>query len=235
MNIWKKFTTFFKDPAQKKERDILINVLTRTSGRPVGFEKCFSSIDDQTYSSIRHIVSYDTPEDLSYLKGKKLDLIRVKKKTYKGRLTRKGHKLNFEPYNLYCNRLLRKVNHGWVLFLDDDDMLAKETVLKDLTKVIENVDKDTLLIFQTEYPDGRKLPDDDAFKVEKIEYMNIDTACFAFHSKYKKAVKWDAWRGADFRYIRDLAKEIPNQVWIKDSFTKKNNFGDQGRRNDLKI
>lgn len=233
MRIWKRITAAFKKGPEERGNVILINILTRTSGRPIGFNKCHSSVLEQSYPKVRHMVSYDTKEDLSYLRGKEIDLVKVKRKKYKGILTRKGHRLNFEPYNLYCNRLLEKVKGGWIVFLDDDDMLANDMVIEELVSEIKNVSEDNLLIFKTEYPDGRQLPDENAFEAEKIEYMNIDTACFAFNSKYAARAKWDAWRGADFRYIRDLANTIPQKKWIPKVITLKNNFGDQGNRNDL--
>lgn len=233
MKIWHKIKRFFNLTSKEKNREVLINILTRTSGRPVGFNKCHSSIINQTYKKIRHIVSFDTKNDLGYLQSAKIDIVRVTKKKYKGRLARKGHKLNFEPYNLYCNWLLREVKKGWVVFLDDDDMLAGNEIIAKIAEQIKKMDEDTLLIWRTRYPDGRSLPSDNSFKTKEIKYMDIDTACFAFHSKYKKGAKWDAWRGADFRYLRDLARVIPKQKWIPEIVTLKNNFGDQGKRNDL--
>ena len=46
----------------------LINILTRTSNRPIGFKNCELSIKNQTYKNIKHIVSYDNDNDLTYLK-----------------------------------------------------------------------------------------------------------------------------------------------------------------------
>ncbi len=233
MRILNKIKRFFNTTSNEKNGKVFINILTRTSGRPVGFSKCHSSILNQTYKNTRHIVSYDTKEDLDYLQSLKVDIIKVKRRKYAGRLARKGHKLNFEPYNLYCNRLLREVREGWVLFLDDDDMLAGDEVIAKIAEEIKQVEEDTLLIWRTRYPDGRKLPGDNAFKTKEIKYMDIDTACFTFHSKYRKSAKWDAWRGSDYRYIRDLSQAIPKQKWISEIITLKNNFGDQGNRNDL--
>ena len=37
--------------------DVLVNILTRTSGRPIGFNNCRHSVRNQKYKRIRHIVS----------------------------------------------------------------------------------------------------------------------------------------------------------------------------------
>ncbi len=212
---------------------ILINILTRTSGRPKGFKKCRESIEGQTFQNIRHIVSYDNSEDLTYLSEYDLEKVSVKKKTFSARYAKKGRKEDFKPYNLYCNELLKTVKEGWIVFLDDDDMLLNKTVLEELVEKIKEVNQDTLLIWQTRYPDGRLLPDAKIFQQKKIQFQQIDTACFAIHSRYRKAVKWSAWRGADFKYVEKISTVIPNQKWIQKPFTQKNNFGDQGRRNDV--
>lgn len=225
----------------KKERKInnaalpVINILTRTSGRPLGFKRCYESIFTQTYRNIRHIVSYDSPEDLSYLNDYPIEKKRVRKagRLRKWLLHRQKSYVKYEPYNLYCNTLLREVKDGWIIFLDDDDMLLNEKVIELAVEKIKSQDEHTLLVWQTIYPDGKVIPEDSFFNHQKVIYKHIDTACFTFHSKYKNVVKWDAWQGADFRFVRNLAEIIPKQKWIKRPLTKKNNFGDFGRRNDL--
>ena len=183
---------------------ILINILTRTSGRPVGFGKCRKSIFNQTYKNIRHIVCYDEKQDLDYLDSYEIEKFKVKRKLKDNLFGLRKNKPGFKPYNLYCNKLLNKVNKGWILFLDDDDMLLHDGVLEELVNTIKNVTSDTLIIWQTRYPDGRLLPENEIFKKQEIKYENIDTACFSFHSDFRKAAKWDAYRGADFRFLKKL-------------------------------
>jgi len=63
---------------KKSNQPILINILTRTSGRPNGFNKCRKSIENQTYIQIKHLVSYDDNNDLHYLKKYDCEKIKVK-------------------------------------------------------------------------------------------------------------------------------------------------------------
>ncbi len=215
----------------KKEKDfVVINILTRTSGRPKGFGKCHESIRRQNSKTYKHIVSYDNLADLDYLKKYEVKKVPIEKELI-------GLPMNeddrFEPYNLYCNNLLNEVEEGWIMFLDDDDMLADEEVLKKLQKEIRQNDEDTLFIWQTKFPDGSLLPPDETFNKKEIKLQHIDTACFMFHFKYKNVAKWDGFWAADFRFIKKLSQAIPNQRWIRQRLTLKNNFGDQGRKNDL--
>ncbi len=230
-----KFPKSGKGKPVKNSSLPVINILTRTSGRPLGFRKCHESVVKQTYQNIRHIVSYDNPEDLDYLEKYDVEKKRVRKA---GRLRKrllpreKGH-AKFEPYNLYCNSLLKEVKDGWIIFLDDDDMLLNENVIQLIVDIINSQDEKTLILWQTLYPDGKVIPETTLVIRSEILYKHIDTACFTFNSKYKKVVKWDAWQGADFRFIKELAELIPKQKWTCQPLTRKNNFGDFGRRNDL--
>ena len=210
----------------------LINILTRTSNRPKGFAKCRNSIESQTYLSLNHLVSYDRKKDLKYLNKYDCLYIKVRPPIFKNRLARKKPE-DYKPYNLYCNKLLENVKEGWVMFLDDDDMLAHNEVLKQLATYIPKFDEDTLFIWQAQFPDGTLIPPDYTFKDQIIKLQHIDTACFIFHSKYKDVARWDAYWAADFRFIKQLSEIIPKQVWIPSVLTKKNNFGDQGKRNDI--
>ncbi len=228
-----KIRQFFDSGSEFQDDLVLINILTRTSGRPNGFKKCRLSIENQTHQNVRHIVSYDTKEDLHYLKEYNIEKIRVKKKVLTKIPGLKRKTAGFKPYNLYCNKLLGKVRKGWILFLDDDDMLMHNRVLEELVEAIQSVDPETLLVWKTRYPDGRLLPNEEIFRKKTIEYKNIDTACFTFHASYRKIGRWDAYIGADFRFLTKIAQVIPKQKWLPVALTQKNNFGDHGGRNDI--
>lgn len=216
---------------KKSAKKICINILTRTSNRPLGFKKCHTSITSQSYKNIKHIVSYDCPEDLGYLNHYNIEIVKVEK-SMAPKETPIGLR-DFKYYNLYCNDLLNKVSDGWIMFLDDDDMLSNSSVIKKIVRHIKKADEDTLFIWQSQFPNGHVIPSHKTFKEEKIKLQHIDTACFIFHSKYKHLAKWDCWWAADYRFIKQLSQVIPNQKWIQKAFTRKNNFGDQGNRNDI--
>lgn len=225
------YKTFISKLWKPKTPEI-INILTRTSGRPKGFQKCHTSILKQSCQNYKHIVSYDDVIDLDYLNKYDLKIVSVKKNnSLPDSILIDRH----EPYNLYCNELLCEVEEGWIMFLDDDDMLAHKRVLMMLYDQIKKHNDDTLFIWQTKFPNGSLLPPNKTFNQKEIKEQFIDTACFMFHSKYKDKAKWDPFWAADFRFIKDLAEVIPNQKWIKKVLTQKNNFGDGGKRNDVNL
>lgn len=213
----------------KYKEEILINILTRTSNRPIGFYNCYQSVIQQTYKNTKHFVSYENDLDLEYINP--LDVIKIK--VQKSKHIKKSEDLVYAPYNLYCNELLNHVREGWVLFLDDDDNLLHNKVLKEIVSKIKKADEDTMFIWQMRYPNGDILPLKKHFKEEKIEINNIGSTCFLFHSKYKEAAKWDEWKTSDFRFLETLFKIIPNKKWIEKVYIQINNFGDYGNRNDI--
>ena len=214
--------------------DTIFNILTRTSNRPNGFDKCYNSIINQTYKNINHIVSYDNDKDLDYLN--KYDLTKVKVdrefliKTDTSKV-QKSPNFWFSPHNLYLNVLLEHVSDGWIIFLDDDDMLLSDTVIEEINNSL--VDEDTMLIWQMRYPNGMILPNNSDYKLKKIRLGGIGGSCFTFHSKWKDVAKWDAYKCGDFRFLEKLSKSIPNKKWIDSPFIQLNNGGGHGKRIDL--
>jgi glycosyltransferase involved in cell wall biosynthesis len=217
-----------------KKEETLINILTRTSNRPVGFKICRESIQNQTYKNIRHIVSYDTDEDLDYLKlYKNIDLLKVSPILEEpiGEGARAGYR--FAPYNLYCNNLMDEVEEGWILFLDDDDRLSGTEVVEKMVNDIKKSSKNTLLIWRMEYPDGKILPPMEHMDRKTIKMNHIGAPCFTFHSKYKNKARWDCWKAGDFFFLNQLFQKIKRKKWIREVYIQLNNSGDFGNRNDI--
>ena len=213
----------------------LINILTRTSNRPNGFDICVNSIKNQTYENINHIVSYDDDLDLNYINNYNVSKIKINReeiiKNDKS-VTPNNPNFWFSPHNLYCNSLLDEVKDGYIMFLDDDDMLLHENVIEVIVNNI--VDEDTILIWKMQYPDGRLLPDSNSYNTKNIKLGGIGSPCFLFHSKWKDFYRWDAYKCGDYRFLEKLYKKIPNNKWINSPFIKLNNSGGLGKKEDIK-
>lgn len=216
---------------KRSKEQILINILTRTSNRPIGFYNCRQSIVKQSYKNIKQFVSYENEVDLTYIDCADVSKVKVEKYEGEGLVNLEGYV--HAPYNLYCNTMLDHVDHGWILFLDDDDNLFHNKVIEEIIAEIKKEDEDTMFIWQMRYPNGKLLPTKDHFEKKKIEINNIDTTCFIFHSKYKKFAKWDQWKASDYRVIQKLCEIIPKKKWIEKVYIQINNYGDYGNRNDL--
>lgn len=192
---------------------------------------CHQSVLKQVRCNVNHLITYEKESDLTLItslleKSFKVEHLPILPK-------RNENNRIHAPYNLHCNRLLEEVDNGWIMFLDDDDHLLHDHVLSDLRKSIQKIDKDTLLIFKMRYPDGSVKPSLKFFQEKAIKINEIGSCCFMFHSKYKYSVKWDEWKGADFRFLHELASIIPKQKWINSVFVQINNQGDFGQQNDI--
>lgn len=217
------------------KESILINVLTRTSNRPIGFKKCYTSVKEQTYKNIRHIVSYDDTKDLWYLEDLDIDLVDVTEiKKVKSIEEADAEGNLYAPYNLYCNAMLGQVEKGWVLFLDDDDNLYHNKVIEEIvSKIQANDNEDTIFVWQMRYPDGGLLPTIKQISNQIIKKNNIGSPCYLFHSKFIKDANWDTFKASDFRFLQQLLEHISTRVFLQKVMVQINNYGDLGQKNDL--
>jgi hypothetical protein len=198
-----------------------INIITRTSNRPKGFERNYLSIKNQTYDNINHIVIYDNQNDFDDYVSKydgitPIGIDREKlKNDYSGPFFYNKY---FWPsyHNLYFNPVLKTIEDGWIIFLDDDDYFKDEYTVETIANLL--VDEDTIYIWKMLVGDSNVIPRDNAFETKKIELGNIGGSCFTVHSKWGKNIEWDAFKCADFRYINSLDKMVPHKKWIDEIF-----------------
>ncbi len=214
--------------------DNTFNILTRTSNRPNGFDRCYNSIKNQTYKNINHIVSYDDDKDLYYLDNYDVSKIKINREEIIKNDTSidpKNPNFWFSPHNLYLNVLLEHVSDGWIIFLDDDDMLLSDTVIEEINNFL--VDEDTMLIWQMRYPNGMILPNNSDYKLKKIRLGGIGGSCFTFHSKWKNTSEWDAYKCSDYRFLEKIYEKIPNKIWLEKPVIQLNNNGGHGKKVDI--
>lgn len=209
----------------------LINILTRTSNRPNFFNRNVNSVNSQTYKNIRHIVSYDNDDDLEYInKHNNLTLVKIDK----DKLIREDNSPNpntgkYSPHNLYFNEMLKVVEEGWVIFLDDDDLFYDENSLEIIVNNILN--DDTMVIWQMNFINGLILPPTDELK-GKPKLGKIGSPCFSFNIKQLGDIKWDGWKCGDFRFIEKIYNKTDKKITIPKILIEINNIG-SGNKNDF--
>jgi glycosyltransferase involved in cell wall biosynthesis len=193
----------------------LINILTRTSNRPNGFDNTVKCVKNQTYDNIKHIISYDNDNDLTYLKKyDDLSLVKINRDDLiKNDKYRNPNTGKYSPHNMYFNEMIKHVDEGWVIYLDDDDTLAHTKVIEEIVNVINKHDEDTLIFWKFKLGDNLVLP-------RKLDKSNppsiggIGGSCMTFNIKYKHLSEWDSWKCGDFRVIRKLYNGIANNIFI---------------------
>ncbi|MTW22769.1 glycosyltransferase family 2 protein [Allochromatium palmeri] len=216
-----------------------INVLVRTSERPNYFRDCYNSIRSQTYKNYRIIVSCDNDHTLSYLK--EYDDIFVVKvnadnpKNYPALDVSRGKDVPRFPANLYLNELMKHVNEGFIIYLDDDDALQAPESLDTIAKHISC--EDDLLFWRVQFPEERLIPEEKYFSRRPV-FWHISGIGFAFHFKYIAFAKWDGWAGGDFAVASKLYDAIPSKVYIQEVLTalqRTENWGGRGSKDDKMV
>jgi GT2 family glycosyltransferase len=208
----------------------VINILTRTSGRPNGFKRCSDSIKNQTYKNFRHLVSIDSLADEEYVKSSGAEYFFMNKEGISKEPTivdpKTGPKF---IYNLYLNKLIDNVKEGWVIFLDDDDYFSDANVLQKIVNVIKsNTD---MILWQMKYPNGSILPT--IQEIGKVPRMaRIGAPCFAVHSGIAKTIKWDGWKCGDFRFIQKAWSKTVDKRVLKEALVSLGGAG-LGKRLDI--
>jgi len=194
--------------------DPVINILTRTFRRPRSFAKCQESVLSQTYikgegkfndrsMKINHIVGCQ--EKCTYYP----QAIKLTKKEGK-----------FLPWNLHLNDLAKKVKTGWVMYLDDDDMLMRDTSVEEMVAEIDH--EDQLLIWKVRISSWTAPNEKHFGKV--IKKGQVSGIGILFHSKHLP-VPWEARPAGDFHVIEYLSKKLEVK-WVDKVLT-----GTQGGKN----
>jgi len=190
----------------------ILNVLTRTSGRPNYFKENVESVKSQLYPYIRHIVCADDDASFEYASKEVKDVIRVDRKE-----KREQHGIMHSPYNLYCNELMSQVTDGWVMFLDDDDIFVDDSTIKQVME--SDLTENDLIIWKGQIH-NKIIP---SYSFGKgIALTDIGSFCFMFHSNHTWAAQWDEVKESDFRVALKLARLL-NIKWVDKVVTKVNN------------
>jgi len=210
----------------------LINILTRTSNRPNYFKECFNSVKTQTYKNINHIISVDNDETEEYVKQYTDNYIRVN--PINKNIIPNINGRNIAPYELYLNDLRKEVKDGWIMFLDDDDMLMINTSIQ---KIVNNIlNDDQMLIWRVKFP-NRIIPEQIYFDKKQIVLNHFSMIGFMYHKKFDSYAKFDPYYGGDYFFAKQLEKIIPEKTWIDGIYTglqRTNAMGGFGKRDDKK-
>ncbi len=187
---------------KKKVTEDKINILVRTSNRPEYFKKCIESILNQNYSNYKVIIGYDKIESLEYLNNYKDN---NKIEIYEMKTTSKER----FKHNLYLNTMMDKVTDGFIMYLDDDDMMSHNNSLNILNENINN--ENDLIIWKFMRPDRLIYP-----KSNIIKMGHISGCAYSFNNKYKYDSRWVDRQCSDFHFINGLLKKIKLNIKIID-------------------
>ena len=195
-----------------------INILIRTSNRPDTFQRCIDSIKEQTYSNVRVLISYDDEIADRYIQGLKYQQIRVHKDKVHDIQKKDGYGAKFFP-NLYFNELHKYCTKGFVLYLDDDDILCDKDVLQ---KIMDKTKEGNDIVYWKVKVGNKIVPS----QTESIQPCDISGIGVCFHHTLKQ--NWEGYRLGDYRVIKKMFEISKKNGFIDEVLTRTQkglNFG----------
>jgi hypothetical protein len=205
------------------EQKPTVNIIIRTCQRPNFFKRCIESIECQTYPNINVIIGVEENEKYtkSYAYEAKHRVVHYPKATRDVIQPPKNNDSygNWFPYNSYLDILTKKVPEGWVMYLDDDDILNDHQAIEKIINEVESVDD--MVYWRVQFHQGIIIPKTETWQ-GMIERACLPVVCdisgsgFIFHSKYKDQISWGFWKRGDFRVINKLHQITKKKHFIND-------------------
>jgi hypothetical protein len=108
--------------------------------------------------------------------------------------------------------VLREVQDGYVLHIDDDDVLAPNA-LHSVRQAIAASPPGSIFFFRMQYADGRRL-----WKEAALLPGNVGTPMFV-HPADLSYGEWKPWYGGDFNFFEETIARNPDRqlLWIADT------------------
>lgn len=201
----------------------MLNILIRTSEREDSFARLIDDIVNQTIdkSLLRVLVSQDTdkeyPERILSESGLSHNIIRVDKGSGDG------------FYNLYLNDLLKEVNDGWVLIIDDDDFIYGNNALEVLYRQLR--DRSKIYLFKILLDGIHEIPRKAEYGKSGVVRGQISMSGFSIHSSQIGKVWFEQTRGGDYYFVMNMLKKIQPK-WINHIVVSTGNLGLKGKMVD---
>jgi len=200
-----------------------LHVLMRTSNRPEYFKTAIESVLQQTYPNYDVTICYDKIESLSYLEHyenhEKIQYFHVEETCedkYK--------------FNLYCNQLMKKINDGYIVFLDDDDIYLGNRCFEIIN---QHIGDHNMIIWKFLRPDKLVYPSNEHI----LSLGEIDTSMVCFHHSLQEKSSWGSKQYGDYSFYKPLfedktiKKQFVNYVLTTTQFNNKiGNYGNNENR-----
>merc|ERR1740130_1430816 len=208
-----------------------VNVLTRTSKRPHLFKDCRASVLAQSHPRVSHLTLTDDNASYAYLEGADVKLlVHSKYSAYdpmepctkcgaseekncanppygpdKARQTFLDcYCTTGFPMNRYMEKLHGQVDKGWIMYLDDDNLLLDPYGIA--LALIHAKSRDEVILWR--FKGGRYVPHERNYGLKKVERGDIDSGNVLYHSSHAALAQWGSTRCGDFRTIDALTKNL---------------------------
>lgn len=208
------------------DKEPLINILVRCHQRPKGLDRLRDSIVSQGYRNFRIIASYDDEPTWRYVLKYPFTKIECRPEPMPPRPKDSEAYKHYLSPNSYFNELYKLVQGGYVMFMDDDDIIEPGA----LHRIAAEAKEDELLLWRVAERTGRLIPSDE--NMGSIVAGDISGIGICFHSKHIPLAQWEPWRRGDYRIIKSLASALDCK-WLSDVLTRMGSRED-GKTFDVK-
>ena len=127
---------FIKKPIiyHQNNSDALVSVLIPARNEEINIKRCLYSLIDQSYKNLEIIVLDDDSDDQTY------DIVKNISKNYKSIKLVKGEAktIGWTGKNWACNQLSKYANGDFLLFVDADTKLQKNTIAETVNEMNNN-------------------------------------------------------------------------------------------------
>jgi hypothetical protein len=237
----------------------LVNVLTRTSKRPHLFKDCRASVLAQSHPRVSHLTLTDDNSSYAYLEGADVKLLVHSKYSaydpmepctkcgaseekncanppYGPDKARQSFldcycQTGF-PMNKYMEKLHGQVDKGWIMYLDDDNLLLDPYGIA--LALIHAKSRDEVILWR--FKGGRYVPHERNYGLKRVERGDIDSGNVLYHSSHASLAQWGSTRCGDFRTIDALTKQLDvrwlNRTVVGVNPLRQNEMG-HGQRADV--
>lgn len=193
---------------------MILNIITRTKGRPKFFQICYETIHNLNFKNLKlnHWVIYDDDDTLEYLsKYKDIQLFKA------GPCQQKMSPHARLPHNDYFNQVYQHIEDGVVFHVDDDNFISYPNAFLDIEDKILELKKDEAIIVQFElaYNNTGRRPSCNSIQEEKVAQGDIDGSCLICPIELAKQATWPPNRAGDFHFIKEICNQASSMHWLQ--------------------
>ncbi len=203
------------------------HVILRTSNRPNAFRYAISSILRQSYQNINIVVVCDDQKSIGYTQGYPCRVIEPEKVEIREKPDGAGKEYStWFPPNEYIDQAQRKLNPGYVFFLDDDDHFLKDNAIE---KAISRANENALLIWQVQFL-NMVIPNGSFGKTPTL--CDVTGIGLCYHTSQLERSDWTPWKCADYRTAKGWKDD--EIIWINEILTGLQDSPGRGQRIDTR-
>lgn len=192
----------------------ILNILIRTSYRPEAFTKCIHSIltayiGCERFLNLTIVIGYDQKIAGKYMWENALLIDKANINFKLVDLCGIADRENPFFYNLYCNNLLSEIDSGHSIFIDDDDIMISENLIR----IIPHLKRNESLVIPFMRGDFQK-PTHNMMLRKKITMGYIGMPCIVIWHEHIKHINFIASEVSDFQAINSLSI-MTNLSWVE--------------------